>query len=563
MKLTGAQIVVECLREQKVDTIFGFPGGTVINIYDVLYNTGDINHVLTAHEQGATHAADGYARATGKVGVVLVTSGPGAANTVTGIATAQRDSVPMVVICGQVARHMLGKQSFQELDIATITKPITKENFVVDKPEILADTLREAFKIARSGRPGPVLVDIPKDIQQMDIEYEALDIDISSEKYESAYNDKASLEAFEKNIERAIETINNSKRPIIYVGGGVGISNSHIELLSFAEKIQAPVASSLMGTGVFPGTHPYYMGMVGMHGTRCANAAISNCDLIIAIGVRFSDRAMCKSDEFAPFADIIHIDIDPTELGKNVETKIPLCGDISKILNIFCDRIEKRQSEAWMRQIHKWKEQYSCSYKSKGSLNPQYLLTKLYELTQGNSIITTEVGQNQMWTAQYYTFSEPRTFISSGGLGTMGFGLGAAIGAAFGEPDKKVINIAGDGSFKMNLNELDTIAKYNLPIIQMVMNNGALGMVRQWQKMFCGQRYSHTNIDSGLDFTKVAAAFNIKGMRIAADYDVEPVLREALSLNEPVVIDCIIHSDDLVLPMVPANEPFDRCIEAF
>ncbi len=561
MKLTGAQVVVQCLREQKVDTIFGYPGGTVINIYDVLYNTEDIRHILTAHEQGATHAADGYARATGKVGVLLVTSGPGAANTVTGIATAQKDSVPMVIICGQVARPFIGKDSFQELDITTITKSITKKNFRVDKPEELADILREAFRIAQSGRPGPVLVDIPKDIQQIEMEYEDLKVGVNIEINNPIFCDKTSFEILERNIERAVEEINNSKRPVIYVGGGVKISNAYKELFEFVHKIQAPVACSFMGIGVYPGTHPNHMGMLGMHGTRCANLAVSSCDLIIALGVRFSDRATCKTDEFAPYANIIHIDIDPNELGKNVATKLSLCGDVSKILNNICEKVEERQPGPWIKQIHKWKKQYVDTYKSKGSLNPQYLLTKLHELTQGNSIITTEVGQNQMWTAQYYPFNDPKTFISSGGLGTMGFGLGAAIGSAFGRPDKKIINIAGDGSFKMNLNELDTVARYNLPIIQLVMNNGTLGMVRQWQKIFCNQRYSHTTIDSGLDFVKIAEAFNIKGMRMHTNEDVEPVLKKALEMNKPVVIDCIIHSDDLVLPMVPANQPLDQFIE--
>ncbi|HWQ30673.1 MAG TPA: biosynthetic-type acetolactate synthase large subunit [Negativicutes bacterium] len=557
MRLSGAQVLIECLREQGVDTVFGFPGGTVINIYDVLYDTKDITHVLTAHEQGATHAADGYARATGKVGVVLVTSGPGAANTVTGIATAYRDSVPMVVITGQVARPLIGKDSFQELNITAITKPITKKNYLVKSPCKLAETVREAFETARSGRPGPVLVDIPKDIQAAEMDYEPVVIDTS-------YKTGSQADMTEEQnhlLAKAIELINDSKRPVIYVGGGVKISDSCGELQEFAEKLKAPVACSLMGTGAFPGTHPSFMGLLGMHGSRCANMAISNCDLLIAVGARFSDRTICKADGFAPYAHIIHIDIDPEELGKNIDIRVPLCGDVKKFLKLLLEKVAEKQPGVWNRQIQEWKNTYSVNYKSNGPLSPQYLLNKIYELTKGKSIVTTEVGQNQMWTAQYYPFTDPRTFITSGGLGTMGYGLGAAIGASVGKPGCKVINMAGDGSFKMNINELSTIAKYRLPIIQVVFNNNSLGMVRQWQRIFYKERYSHTDLGEDMNFTKIANAFGVQSMRITENDEVEKVFKKALKMNEPVVIECMIHPNDLVLPMVPAGEPVSECID--
>ncbi|HOR86290.1 MAG TPA: biosynthetic-type acetolactate synthase large subunit [Bacillota bacterium] len=559
MKLKVAEVLLECLREQGVDTIFGYPGGTVINIYDALYNRKDITHILTVHEQGATHAADGYARATGKVGIVLVTSGPGASNTVTGIATAYRDSVPMVVITGQVARPLLGKDSFQELDIRSITKPITKKNYMVKNPEALPEIVRDAFRIARSGRPGPVLIDIPKDVQMTEIEYQPMDI-INSRK---AVSSLGFTKETSSNLDKAVELINNSKRPVIYAGGGVKISDSCGKLLKFAEKLKSPVCCSLMGIGTFPGTHPYFMGLIGMHGSRCSNTAICNCDLLIAVGARFSDRTTCKADEFAQYADIIQIDIDPQELGKNVNIRIPLCGDVNKYLELLTERVEEKKLSAWSKQIQNWKEAYAVSYKSNGSLNPQYLLNKLYELTAGKSIVTTEVGQNQMWAAQYYTFTEPRTFISSGGLGTMGYGLSAAIGAAVGRPDYRVINIAGDGSFRMNLAELSTISKYKLPIIQVLLNNNSLGMVRQWQKFFFNERYSHTSLKDEINYGKLADAFGIRSMRIIENSEVEKVFAEALEINEPALIECMIHPDDLVLPMVPAGEPISECIGDF
>ncbi len=557
MKLKGAQVLVECLREQGVDTIFGFPGGTVISIYDVLYDTKDITHILTAHEQGATHAADGYARATGKVGVVLVTSGPGASNTITGIATAYRDSVPMVIITGQVARSLLGKDSFQELNITAITKPITKKNYIVKNPGKLPEIVREAFEIARSGRPGPVLIDIPKDVQTVEIEYQPAEIDTS---YKTVSLSEMSGE-MNSYLEKAVELINSSKRPAIYAGGGVKISESCGELLEFAEKLKAPVACSLMGTGAFPGTHPDFMGLLGMHGSRCSNLAISNCDLLIAIGARFSDRTICKADGFAPYAHIIQIDIDQDEFGKNIDITIPLWGDVKQFLRLLLERIEEKQSGVWNKQIQDWKRTYAVNYKSNGTLSPHYLISKIYELTKGKSIITTEVGQNQMWTAQYYPFTDPRTFLTSGGLGTMGYGLGAAIGASIGKPDYRVINMAGDGSFKMNLVELSTISKYKLPIIQVLFNNNSLGLVRQWQKIFYNGRYSQTNLGDEVDFTKLADAFGIQSMRITEDEEVEKVLKKALRVKGPVIIECMIHPNDMVIPMVPAGEPISECID--
>lgn len=561
MKLQGAQVLIECLREQCVDTIFGFPGGTVLPIYDELYDTKDIKHILTAHEQGAVHAADGYARATGKVGVVLVTSGPGAANTVTGIATAYRDSVPVVVISGQVARSLIGKAAFQELSITEITRPITKKNYIVKEARLLPEIIREAFNTARSGRPGPVLIDLPKDVQTEELEYTPDNIDVSYKAEAVVHYEPEYAATIEKSLERAVREIDECSRPVIFAGGGVRISNAHKELREFAEKIKAPVACSLMGTGAIPGKHPYFMGMVGMHGSRCSNLAFTNCDLLIAIGTRFNDRVVCKSDGFAPYARVIHIDIDPGELGKNINVNIPLCGDVKAILKKLIERVKERQEGMWNRQISQWKKTYKLQYKSNGELCPQYFLNKLNELAGDDAIITTEVGQNQMWTAQFYSFSEPGTFISSGGLGTMGFGLGAAIGAAIGKPGRRIINIAGDGSFKMNLIELATVSRYQVPVIQIVMNNNALGMVRQWQKIFYVERYSHTNLGTEVDFVKVAEAYGIKALTISSNEEAEGVLKEALASGGPVLIECRIHPDDLVLPMVPAGEPISECID--
>ena len=562
MKLKGAQVVIECLREQGVNVVFGFPGGAILPVYDALYDAKDINHILTAHEQGATHAADGYARATGKVGVVFATSGPGATNTVTGIATAYMDSVPLVVFTGQVTSSLLGKDSFQEVDITGITAPITKHNYIVKDAQRLPDIIRQAFKIARSGRPGPVLVDIPRDIQNSIIAYQPVQVDTSYVNEDIFHPQFYRSEKIEKNIERAVEAINKCERPVIYAGGGVNISGANRELVSFAEKIKAPVTCSLMGLGAFPGTHPYFTGMVGMHGTSASNYAVSNCDLLIAIGARFSDRVISKADKFATRAKIIHIDIDPAELGKNIDIHIPICGDVKKILQRLTALVNEKQPNSWNEQIEEWKKTYTLKGNApKGKLYPRFIIEKLYELTSGKAIITTEVGQNQMWTAQFYKFDEPRTFISSGGLGTMGYGLGAAIGACIGRPDRRVINVAGDGSFKMNSTELATVSRYKLPIIQLVLNNQTLGMVRQWQRLFFNERFSYTTLTPDVDFVKLADAYGIKGFRVTSNEEVEDTLKKALDMQQPVLIECIIHPDEMVYPMVPPGAPIDEIID--
>ena len=552
MKLKGAQVLVECLREQGVDTIFGYPGGAVLPIYDVLYDVKDIKHILTAHEQGATHAADGYARATGKVGVVIVTSGPGATNTVTGVATAYMDSVPLVVFTGQVGSSLIGRDSFQEVDITGITTPITKHNYIVKDPDQLPHIIRQAFSIARSGRPGPVLIDIPKDIQVAMVEYKPLQIEEEQKETSSKIDD---------NIHKAIEAINECERPVIYAGGGINIAGATEKLVDFAEKIKAPVSCSLMGMGAFPGNHPYYMGMVGMHGTRFSNYAFSNCDLLIALGARFSDRVISDVKKFAPKARIIHVDIDPAELGKNVTTHIEVCGDVGEVLDVLNESVKEKLENEWNMQIEEWKRVHPLSYKMNGSLSPQYIIEKLYELTGGQAIISTEVGQNQMWAAQFYKFTEPRTFISSGGLGTMGYGLGASIGAAIGRPDKRVVNVAGDGSFKMNSTELATVSRYKVPIIQLVLNNHSLGMVKQWQDLFFDKRYSYSQLGQDVDFVKLAEAYGIKAFRMNNNNQVEDILSQALELNEPVLIECDIHPDDKVYPIVPPGAGIDELID--
>lgn len=555
MKLRGAQVLLQCLKEQGIDTIFGYPGGAVLPIYDALYGMKEITHILTAHEQGATHAADGYARSTGKVGVVIATSGPGATNTVTGIATACRDSVPLIVITGQVSQKLLKKDSFQEVDFVSITKSITKKNYIVTDPKSLAAVVREAFMIAKSGRPGPVVIDIPKDVQEAFIDYEAGQGDktLLSESKKYVTFDEVSLG-------RAIDIINDSRKPVIYAGGGVVISESHKELREFAEKINSPVTCSLMGIGAFPGNHESYMGMVGMHGTRCSNYAVNNCDLLIAVGARFSDRVISKVEAFAPNARLIHIDIDPREFGKNIDTAVSLAGDAKKILSLLIERVEKKDNDLWAEQIQNWKGYKTSERKDIYSLRPENIIEKLQELAGNNCIITTEVGQNQIWTAQYFKFLKPRTFITSGGLGTMGFGLGAAIGASIGNPDKKVINIAGDGSFKMNSTELATVARYRIPIIQLVLNNHVLGMVHQWQDLFYQGRFSHTKLGEDVDFIKLGAAYGIKTMKITEDKQIDTILREALSLKEPVIIECIISSDNKVFPIVPPGAAITECI---
>jgi len=562
MILKGAQVVIECLREQGVDVVFGFPGGAILPVYDALYDAVDINHILTAHEQGATHAADGYARATGKTGVVIVTSGPGATNTVTGIATANMDSVPMVVITGQVACSLLGRDSFQEVDITGVTAPITKHNYIVKNPKMLPDIMREAFRIARTGRPGPVLVDIPKDVQTSDIEYERVAVNTSYVHEDTFHPDFYKPQVWDKSVEEAVKALDSAEKPVIYAGGGVKISGANCQLVEFSEKIKAPVVCSFMGMGSFPGSHPNFIGMVGMHGTRSANYAVSNCDLLIAVGARFSDRVVSRVEKFASRARIIHIDIDPAELGKNVKAHIPICGDVKKSIEVLCTRVKEKKPNGWNQQIQAWQSLHPLKYKPEGTLSPQFVIEKLYEVSGGNAIITTEVGQHQMWAAQFYKYDYPKTFISSGGLGTMGFGLGAAIGACIGRgSEKRVVNIAGDGSFKMNSTELATISRYKLPIIQLVLNNHALGMVRQWQTLFFKGRYSQTTLGDEVDFVKLAAAYGIKGVKITNNDQVEQTLKDALANLEPIVIECEINSDEKVFPIVPPGAAIDDLID--
>lgn len=551
MQLTGADILVECLLEQGVDTIFGFPGGAVLNIYDSLYKYRDrIRHYLTSHEQGAAHAADGYARATGKVGVCLATSGPGATNLVTGIATAYMDSVPVVAITGNVALNLLGKDSFQEVDITGITMPITKHNFIVKDVNDLAGIVRRAFYIAQEGRPGPVLIDIPKDVTAQKADYTPMPKPEIPRRTEGIT---------EKALEHAVELIMSSSKPLIYAGGGVVSSGATEELIEFAEKISAPVTLSLMGMGGFPATHPYYTGMIGMHGTKTSNIAATQCDLLIAIGARFSDRVVSKAERFAPNARILHIDIDEAEINKNIRSSRHIIGDVREVLRALNGRIEKVERNEWMSFIADMKERYPLKYRD-DILTPQYIIEKIYEITGGDAIIATEVGQHQIWTAQHYKFTRPRTFISSGGLGTMGYGLGAAIGAQIGVPGKKVINIAGDGSFRMNMNELATAVEYRLPIIEVIMNNHALGMVRQWQNLFYDGRYSQSTLDRGTDFVKLAEAFGAVGYNLTRKEDVEETISKALDQDRPVVINCEIDRDLKVYPMVPPGAPIEDVI---
>lgn len=551
MRLTGADILVECLLEQEVDTIFGFPGGAVLHIYDAIYKyQNKIKHILTSHEQGAAHAADGYARASGKVGVCLATSGPGATNLVTGIATAYMDSIPMVAITGNVALHLLGKDSFQEVDITGITMPITKHNFIVKNVNDLADTVRKAFKIAQEGRPGPVLIDIPKDItaQFADYKPKKREVPVRLTEYIS---DRA--------ITEALALINESQKPMIYAGGGVSTSNASSELLEFVEKLQSPVTLTLMGMGAFPGGHDLYTGMVGMHGTKASNIAVTECDLLIAIGARFSDRVISKLDSFAPNAKILHIDVDAAEVNKNIRVSKHIIGDVKAVLARLNQGIERKKRTEWLSFIKSLKDQYPIK-STEEALTPQFILDKIYELTNGDAIIATEVGQHQIWTAQYYKFTRPRTLITSGGLGTMGFGLGASMGAQIACPEKRVFDIAGDGSFRMNLNELATAVEYNLPVIVVVMNNHALGMVRQWQNMFYDKRFSQTTLDRRTDFVKLAEAFGACGFNLTKNEDVESILKKALSLNRPVVINCEIDRDMKVWPMVPPGAALEDVI---
>lgn len=546
MQLTGSEILLECLMEQGVDTIFGYPGGAVLNIYDALAKyPNNIRHILPSHEQGAAHAADGYARATGKVGVCLATSGPGATNLVTGIATAYMDSVPLVAITGNVPLSLLGKDSFQEVDIAGITMPITKHNFIVKDVKDLAEIVRKAFYIAQEGRPGPVLIDIPKDITAQKTEFQ------SAKPYQIT---RKTGTITDQAITRAIQLLKESRRPLIYAGGGVIQSGASAELCQFAERLNAPVSLSLMGLGGFPGTHPLFCGLIGMHGSKTSNLAATRCDLLIALGARFSDRVVSNVEKFAPEAKILHIDIDPAEINKNVQSYHYIIGDLKstlKKLNEKLAQLELPETSEWQKQIEDWKLRFPLQYKDDSNLKPHYIIERIYALTEGEAVITTEVGQHQIWAAQYYKFDHPRTFISSGGLGTMGYGLGASIGAQIGRPDKRVFNIAGDGSFRMNCNELATAVEYQLPIIVVIMNNRALGMVRQWQDLFYDQRFSQSSIDRATDFVKLAEAYGAVGFNLISKADVDTVLQQALAAKGPVVINCEIDQNDKVFPIVP------------
>ena len=553
MQLTGSEIVVECLKEQGVDTVFGYPGGTILNIYDALYKHPEINHILTSHEQGASHAADGYARSTGKVGVCMATSGPGATNLVTGIATAYMDSIPVVAITCNVTQAQLGKDSFQEIDITGVTMPITKHNFMVRDVNDLADTIRKAFHIAKSGRPGPVLIDIPKDVTASQTEYEpvnpeTLNFDIPSKIIHSPSKDQ---------ILNAIKMIDEAERPFIYAGGGVQIAGACEELKSLAEKANIPVSMSLMGKAVFPNKHPLSMGMIGMHGTYVANTACDKCDLLLAIGCRFSDRVIGDPKKFAGNAKILQIDIDPAEVNKMIEVDNALIGDIKQILAEISSKIQKKEPGKWNEQVNEWKKIVPPSYNKKQDLSPKFIFEYVNSKVKQDTIITTEVGQHQMWTAQFYDFMQPRTFLTSGGLGTMGYGTGAAIGAQFANPEKTIVHFAGDGSFRMNCNELATIQHYELPIIIVVLDNHALGNVRMWQTLFYEKRYSNTTLDFGPDWEKLAFAYGIQGYHVKNEEEFKKAFDDALKSKKPAVIDAEIYIDEMVLPMIPPGKPVE------
>ena len=553
MKLNGSEIIVECLKEQNVDTIFGYPGGAILNVYDALYKHSDeITHILTSHEQGASHATDGYARATGKVGVCFATSGPGATNLVTGIATAYMDSTPVVAITCNVTVPLLGKDSFQEIDIAGVTMPITKHNFIVKDVTKLADVIRAAFRIAKEGRPGPVLIDVTKDVT-------AAECDYIKETPKTIERQTDTIK--EEDVERAVEMIKASKRPYVFVGGGVIASDASDELARFVKKIDAPVADSLMGKGAFDGTDPHYTGMLGMHGTKTSNFGVSECDLLIAIGARFSDRVTGNANKFAKNAKILHFDIDAAEINKNIHSDASVVGDALEILKRVNAKLEQQDRHEWLEHIHDYEKQYPMAYR-KDCLNGPLIMEKIYELTKGEAIISTDVGQHQMWAAQHYKYKKPRTLLTSGGLGTMGYGLGAAIGAKVGCKDKTVINIAGDGCFRMNMNEVATATRYNIPVIEIIFNNHVLGMVRQWQDLFYGKRYSATVLDDCVDFVKVSEGMGAKGYRVQTIEEFEAALKDAMALNIPCVIDCLIDREDKVFPMVSPgaaiSEAFDR-----
>lgn len=559
MKKTGAQIVVECLKKEGVDTLFNYPGGAVIALFDELLHSG-IRQILVRHEQAAVHAADGYARATGKVGVTLVTSGPGATNTVTGIATAFMDSVPVVVLTGQVPTPLIGNDAFQEADIVGITRPCTKHNYLAKDVSDLPRIMKEAFYIARSGRPGPVLIDLPKDVLAGSAEFKYPE-KVSIRGYRPTY------EGHPGQIQRAVKLMMKSRRPVLYIGGGIISSNASKEVTLLAERLGIPVTMTLMGLGGVPGNHPLSLGMLGMHGTYHANMAVMESDLLIAVGARFDDRVTGMIEAFAPHAQIIHIDIDPTSISKNVRVDLPIVGDCKRVLSKFFPLLEeedvdsfKASLEHWYKQIEKWKSVYTMNYDRNASvIKPQYVIEKIYELTKGEAIIATEVGQNQMWTAQYYPFTKPRTLLTSGGLGTMGYGFPAAMGAQVAFPNRLVIDIAGDGSFQMNSQELATVAQYQLPVKIAILNNGYLGMVRQWQEFFCSKRYAQTCLRGvSPDFVKLAEAYGIVGLKATRPEEVVPTLKKAFSTLKPVIIDFVVDPEENVYPMVPAGEPLNQ-----
>ena len=553
MQLTGSEIIIECLKEQGVDTVFGYPGGTILNVYDALYKHSDeIHHVLTSHEQGASHAADGYARATGRVGVCMATSGPGATNLVTGIATAHMDSIPMVAITANVATGLLGRDSFQEIDIAGVVMPITKYSMIVKDIHDLAPAIRRAFTIAQSGRPGPVLVDVTKDVTAAVTEY--------------TYQEPTPIapytaEMMESDLDQAAKLISEAEKPFIFVGGGAITSGAAEELRKFAHTINSPVTDSLMGKGAFSGEDELYTGMLGMHGTKTSNLGVTKCDLLITVGARFSDRVTGNTAKFAQNAKIIQIDVDAAEINKNIKVDCSIIGDVKEVLKELNKKIYPKNHDAWVKEVEDMKAKYPLKYNQEGLTGP-YVIEELYRVTKGDAIVVTDVGQHQMWAAQYYKYKEPRTLITSGGLGTMGYGLGAAIGAKFGRPDKVVVNIAGDGCFRMNMNEVATAARNNLPLIEIVINNHVLGMVRQWQTLFYDHRYSSTILDDKVDFVKFAESMGAVGIRVTKKEEVGPAIEKEIALNTTVVLDCQIDCDDKVFPMVPAGAPIEEVFDA-
>ena len=553
MQLTGSEIIIECLKEQGVDTVFGYPGGTILNVYDALYKHSDeIHHVLTSHEQGASHAADGYARATGRVGVCMATSGPGATNLVTGIATAHMDSIPMVAITANVATRLLGRDSFQEIDIAGVVMPITKYSMIVKDIHDLAPAIRRAFTIAQSGRPGPVLVDVTKDVTAAVTEY--------------TYQEPTPIapytaEMMESDLDQAAKLISEAEKPFIFVGGGAITSGAAEELRKFAHTINSPVTDSLMGKGAFSGEDELYTGMLGMHGTKTSNLGVTKCDLLITVGARFSDRVTGNTAKFSQNAKIIQIDVDAAEINKNIKVDCSIIGDVKEVLKELNKKIYPKNHDAWVKEVEDMKAKYPLKYNQEGLTGP-YVIEELYRVTKGDAIVVTDVGQHQMWAAQYYKYKEPRTLITSGGLGTMGYGLGAAIGAKFGRPDKVVVNIAGDGCFRMNMNEVATAARNNLPLIEIVINNHVLGMVRQWQTLFYDHRYSSTILDDKVDFVKFAESMGAVGIRVTKKEEVGPAIEKAIALNTTVVLDCQIDCDDKVFPMVPAGAPIEEVFDA-